>query len=435
MMIVSLFESIVFFIKYLITIVRLDKIKIQEQKRRWKKQQQQQQDDATDKKSRNSKGSMMNWPDPPLDKFGDSTKILWGYWHSGRDTLPAMCQLALKSWKVHHPNWDIILLCDDNLHLYIPTEDLPNNYHSGISIPQHRSDTVRLSVLIRYGGVYMDISTVVLKSFDEIWERYISSSGDGKEGNQQQQQHVLLLTAPMHVKQTKISIFNNALLMVPHRFNPILKRYQKKLLEYAEQPCQTVEELTKHKLFQRVLPIMRDPGLGILNTDDMRLYMSYIFLLLDSVLYNNDNQDNQKDNDEVVIVLPALRWSFEFLVFGHANPWHFLSLNNKDEEEKIPWGMGIMLLRFYRVCRNFRFGKPSQELANLYIQNVMTIKVSTASPDFHTHGMEQHNSTLGRILHEAVNPECRRMAQLTGARKVQLYHSQQQLSQTKKKEQ
>merc|ERR1711862_823257 len=99
----------------------------------------------------------------------------------------------------------------------------------------------------------MDVSTVVLKSFDEIWEKLTK--------RQLQQQHVMLLTAPVIL--TQIKILNNALIMVPHRFNPILIRYHRELVEYAEQPCQSIVELQNHRLFKRIAPLLKDPGLGI----------------------------------------------------------------------------------------------------------------------------------------------------------------------------
>ena len=41
-------------------------------------------------------------------------------------------------------------------------------YGHKVSVPEHQSDIVRLEVLMKYGGIYMDLDMVILKSFDPL---------------------------------------------------------------------------------------------------------------------------------------------------------------------------------------------------------------------------------------------------------------------------
>ena len=41
-------------------------------------------------------------------------------------------------------------------------------YGHKVSVPEHQSDIVRLEVLMKYGGIYMDLDMIILKSFDPL---------------------------------------------------------------------------------------------------------------------------------------------------------------------------------------------------------------------------------------------------------------------------
>jgi len=47
-------------------------------------------------------------------KKKDTTKVIWGYWHQGINNLPGFCQMAVESWRLHHPDWNVIILSQEN---------------------------------------------------------------------------------------------------------------------------------------------------------------------------------------------------------------------------------------------------------------------------------------------------------------------------------
>ena len=143
-----------------------------------------------------------NWAEPPSaeERFGNSTRILWGFWNKGRENMPGICELGVQSWEARNPGWEVIILSDENYKNYVSASDVPTTFDC-LKV-QHQSDIIRLAVLVRYGGAYMDVSTVIFKGFDAIW--------DDAPINQ------LLLTAPAVLSQDPyVPLANNALIFAP----------------------------------------------------------------------------------------------------------------------------------------------------------------------------------------------------------------------------
>ncbi|MBU2019156.1 MAG: glycosyl transferase [Bacteroidetes bacterium] len=85
-------------------------------------------------------------------------------WFGGKP-LPKMALQCIESWKKHLPNYEIIEWSEKNY-------DLKSNQFVQEAYKQKKyafvTDYVRLDVLNRFGGVYMDTDVEVLKSLDEF---------------------------------------------------------------------------------------------------------------------------------------------------------------------------------------------------------------------------------------------------------------------------
>ena len=93
-------------------------------------------------------------------------KLLWMYWNHRK---PHLVRQIEEHNKKHLPSWKIIYLTDKNIHEYIPA--FPPNYKT--IIPQHKSDWIRLYLIMTYGGVWCDASIIINseKAMDELWEK------------------------------------------------------------------------------------------------------------------------------------------------------------------------------------------------------------------------------------------------------------------------
>lgn len=104
-----------------------------------------------------------------VQKPFEGKKLLWCYWDTGEENMPQFCKLALQTWRCQNPTWTIIVVSEHNKRDYIcEASDLPATYES--LIVQHRSDLIRLAVLIRHGGVYLDATTLICRGLDAIWD-------------------------------------------------------------------------------------------------------------------------------------------------------------------------------------------------------------------------------------------------------------------------
>jgi len=91
-------------------------------------------------------------------------KVVWMYWRQGRDSLPFLVQACLESWRLRNPTWDIRLIDDQELARLIDLEGF--DQRADISL-QALSDIIRVRLLQRHGGIWVDATLFCVKPLDE----------------------------------------------------------------------------------------------------------------------------------------------------------------------------------------------------------------------------------------------------------------------------
>mmetsp|Transcript_28893 Transcript_28893/g.65332 ORF Transcript_28893/g.65332 Transcript_28893/m.65332 type:complete len:488 (+) Transcript_28893:54-1517(+) len=106
-------------------------------------------------------------------------KTIWSYWFnkescpSSRNcTLPPHLQLCIESVKRNRGSFEHRLLHIDDVERYVSMYDLPFKWP--VFSPQHMKDSLMNALLARYGGVALDVSTVLLRPLDDYWEEMIA---------------------------------------------------------------------------------------------------------------------------------------------------------------------------------------------------------------------------------------------------------------------
>lgn len=88
--------------------------------------------------------------------------IIWTMWLQGTNEMPEIVNLCHQSVQKNRGDFEHILLTKENLHKYI---DIPKHillkWEKGIIGNAHFSDYVRIAILEKYGGVWLD-STILL---------------------------------------------------------------------------------------------------------------------------------------------------------------------------------------------------------------------------------------------------------------------------------
>lgn len=96
----------------------------------------------------------------PAREHGRIPAIIWAFWNDAN--VPLTVQRCILSWRRHNPHFEIRLLTDATLHEWVG--DIPDGLaHATV---QQKSDWLRLALLYRYGGIWVDASTILTAPLD-----------------------------------------------------------------------------------------------------------------------------------------------------------------------------------------------------------------------------------------------------------------------------
>jgi hypothetical protein len=102
-------------------------------------------------------------------------KIAYSYWDKN---TPPIIERIIEERRQTMPDWKIILLTDETLGNYINLSSVPVGYEK--LKPQHQADWIRLKLLEKYGGLWLDSSIIINDSaaINEIYDEACKSRVD-----------------------------------------------------------------------------------------------------------------------------------------------------------------------------------------------------------------------------------------------------------------
>lgn len=103
---------------------------------------------------------------------GKTSNIVWWCWLQGEDNCPRLQKICLASVREKLVDRKIIVITKDNLYNYIDFPDyIKEKYKKGYISNTHFSDLIRLQLLIKYGGTWID-STALCTGYDrELFDK------------------------------------------------------------------------------------------------------------------------------------------------------------------------------------------------------------------------------------------------------------------------
>lgn len=111
----------------------------------------------------------------PFKRWERLLKNVWIYWNSGLRNAPMVTQLCILNIRknAEAAGYNVEEVNDSNLEEYLPAEDLQRIYgtykHAKMPIyEQTKSDFIRLALVSRYGGIYLDASYFFLEDLGWI---------------------------------------------------------------------------------------------------------------------------------------------------------------------------------------------------------------------------------------------------------------------------
>lgn len=101
------------------------------------------------------------------NKIHEYSDFVWWCWLQGEENAPELCKACLESVRRKMPNKKIVVITNENLYDYVDFPDfIKEKYKNGKISNTHFSDLIRLQLLIKYGGTWID-ATVFCSDYPE----------------------------------------------------------------------------------------------------------------------------------------------------------------------------------------------------------------------------------------------------------------------------
>jgi hypothetical protein len=100
-------------------------------------------------------------------------KTIWIFWMQGFENAPFVVKICLESWQKYNSNWKVVKLDQENVHEYISDFEL---YRPDRSVAA-MSDVLRINLLNKFGGVWVDATLFCTKPLDSWLEIYSRKNG------------------------------------------------------------------------------------------------------------------------------------------------------------------------------------------------------------------------------------------------------------------
>jgi len=112
-------------------------------------------------------------------------KTIWSYWYhktscasSKNCAYPAHIQLCIETVEINKGTFDYKVMHIDDVPKYVSMFELPFRWKQ--LDPAQQKDALMNALLARYGGVAMDISTVLLRPLDDHWNEMVDKEATAK---------------------------------------------------------------------------------------------------------------------------------------------------------------------------------------------------------------------------------------------------------------
>ncbi len=105
----------------------------------------------------------------PETHNGQEESNIWVLWLQGEANMPELVKVCLESIKKNAGDHKVIVLSNSNLDKYIQfPEQIKTLYKEGKISNAHYSDIIRMALLSRYGGIWIDATILLTSNLDDI---------------------------------------------------------------------------------------------------------------------------------------------------------------------------------------------------------------------------------------------------------------------------
>lgn len=94
-------------------------------------------------------------------------KIIWTFWHTEKE-IPYVIKKCIQTWYRHCPDYDIHIVTPSNIYSYISIDEFDVSKLKHAQMKQKLADYIRINLLTKHGGIWLDASTIVTQSLDWV---------------------------------------------------------------------------------------------------------------------------------------------------------------------------------------------------------------------------------------------------------------------------
>ena len=120
------------------------------------------------------KYSTMTFDEKTCPKIAPEDYKIFYCWLQGEESLPPLARCCYNSWKMNAGNREIVFINEKNLSDYVDLpEHIMKKFRTGGITRAHFADILRVNLLERYGGLWLDATILVtepLDNYKEFWE-------------------------------------------------------------------------------------------------------------------------------------------------------------------------------------------------------------------------------------------------------------------------
>lgn len=102
-------------------------------------------------------------------------RIVWALWFQGEHNAPEIVRCCLASWRRLNPGWQVVVLDRTTLARYADV-GLAQSTFEALGL-QMQANLVRLALLLRHGGVWVDATTLCVRPLDALIHELAAPSG------------------------------------------------------------------------------------------------------------------------------------------------------------------------------------------------------------------------------------------------------------------
>ena len=106
--------------------------------------------------------------------YGFLPKNIYVFWDKGFENMPKMCKKCVNSWIAKNPEYKVIVLDKSNIYNYLDKEFLDKVWTKNQI--QTQSDLIRINLLSRYGGIWVDATLFCIKPLKSWLKNNFKSS-------------------------------------------------------------------------------------------------------------------------------------------------------------------------------------------------------------------------------------------------------------------